>query len=274
MKATIFKFQNFLLQYRAGENNMKIEDMRKSLNFRELGGYRSDDGREVRHNQFFRCSPLADLNEEEFEFVKSLGIRHVFDFRSDYEASQVPDPEIGAEYHLINAMVDGSGKQVQFDPKGIAEIAKEHDQANDFIQQMYGNLPYCLAYKELFEVIKKHETPILFHCSAGKDRTGIAALLILIMLGVSEKDALDDYELTNEYRKEQIEKFFVKVSALIGDNEELKAKLTAFEGVNRSSAEYSIKSILSKYPDYDAYFEDVFGIDRKKREELKDFYLE
>ena len=253
---------------------MNIKDLRKHLNFRELGGYESANGRKVVHGQFYRSGPIADLNEEEFEYVKSLGIRHVFDFRSDYEANEVPDPDIGAEHHLINAMVDGSGNQVQFDPKGIEAAAKEHDQANDFLEQMYGNLPFCQAYKEMFEVIKHHETPILFHCSAGKDRTGIAALLILILLGVDEETALDDYDLTNEYRKDIIARFFEKVAHIIGDNEEVKSRLQAFEGVNRSSAEYSIKTIKARYGNLDAFFENEFGIGEEERNELKNLYLE
>lgn len=253
---------------------MKIEDMRKSLNFRELGGYESADGRKVVSGQFYRCGPLADLNEEELAYVKSLGIRHVFDFRSEYEADQVPDPDIGAVYHQINAMVDGSGKQVQFDPKGIEKAASEHDQANDFIEKMYGNLPFCEAYKEMFKAIKAHETPVLFHCSAGKDRTGIAALLILLLLGVDEETALDDYDLTNEYRKEIIDRFFERVAHIINGNEELRKKMQAFEGVLRSSAEYSIKTIKERYPDYDAYFLDVYGIDKKMKNELRDLYLQ
>jgi protein-tyrosine phosphatase len=252
---------------------MKTADIRKHLNFRELGGYQSADGRKVVHGQFFRSGPLADLNDEEMAYVKSLGIRHVFDFRSEYEANEVPDPDIGAEHHLINAMVDGSGNQVQFDPKSIEEAAKDHEQANGFIEQMYGNLPFCQAYKEMFEVIKAEQTPILFHCSAGKDRTGIAAVLILLLLGVDEKTALDDYELTNEYRKELIEKFFARVAHIIGDDMELKQKMQAFEGVNRSSAEYSLKTIKSRYADYGAYFEDVFGIDKEMRKKLQDKYL-
>ena len=252
---------------------MKTEDIRKRLNFRELGGYTAADGRKVKYGQFFRSGPLADLNDEEMAFVKTLGIRHVFDFRSEYEANEVPDPDIGAQYHLINAMVDGNGNQVQFDPKGIEEAAKDHANANDFIEKMYGSLPFCKAYKEMFEVIKAEQTPILFHCSAGKDRTGIAAVLILLMLGVDEKTALDDYELTNEYRRELIEQFFEKVAHIIGDNKELKQQMQAFEGVNRTSAEYSLKTIKARYADYDAFFEDVFGIDAEMRQKLQDRYL-
>lgn len=268
-----FLFHISLLKYNNGVSAMKIEDMRKNLNFRELGGYMSEDGRKVRNGCFFRCGPLADLNEEESAFVRSLGIRHVFDFRSEYEANEVPDPDIGADYHQINAMVDGSGNQVQFDPKGIEAAAKEHDQANDFIEKMYGSLPYCAAYKEMFKAIKAHETPILFHCSAGKDRTGIAAVLILLLLGVDEKTALDDYELTNEYRKEQIDRFFEKVAPMIAGHPEVKQILMAFEGVNRSSAQYSLDTIKSRYADYGLYFEDVFGIDENTRKELQNIYL-
>jgi protein-tyrosine phosphatase len=63
------------------------------------------------------------------------------------------------------------------------------------------------------------------------------------------------------------------VAHIIGDDMELKQKMQAFEGVNRSSAEYSLKTIKSRYADYGAYFEDVFGIDKEMRKKLQDKYL-
>ena len=251
---------------------MKLEEIRKSMNFRELGGYESEDGRKVVSGQFYRSGCLADLNEEELEYVRSLGIRHVFDFRSEYESETVPDPDIGAENHQLNALVDRQGNQVQFDPKSI-EKASAQENAGDFLEMMYGGLPFCEAYKQMFDVIKAHETPILFHCSAGKDRTGIAAVLILLMLGVDEETALDDYDLTNEYRAEQIGRFFEKMAPVIQNDPEMKQKMQAFEGVLRSSAELSLARIKERYPNYSSYFEDVQGMDEKELNDLRNYYL-
>ena len=252
---------------------MKLEDMRKCLNFRDLGGYKTTDGRQIASGHFYRCGALGDLNEEELAFVRSLGIKHVFDFRSEFEADDLPDPEIGAEYHQFNALLDEHGKQVQFDPEGIENAAKQKDAAVNFLEMMYGRLPFCNAYKVVFKVIEKKETPILFHCSAGKDRTGIMAVLILLALGVDEETALDDYELTNEYRAELIERFMERVAPSIGDDPVKLEQMKAFEGVLRSSAEYSLTRIKNRYENYPAFFEAEFGLDEKKINELRSYYL-
>ena len=137
---------------------------------------------------------------------------------------------------------------------------------------MYGNLPFTKAYIEMFDVIKKKETPILFHCTAGKDRTGIAAVLILILLGVDEETALDDYELTNDYRTAAIDRFLKKMEALIGNNDELRHALRGVEGVNRENAELSLQRIKDRYGDYETFFKAQYGIDEKMQAELVSYY--
>lgn len=254
---------------------MEIRDIRKEINFRELGGYATEDGRVIRKGQFYRSGPLGKLSEEELAYVQGLHIRHIFDFRSDTEISELPDPEIrGAVYHPINALTDDQGKPVNFSPKAIEENDFSSNFGNNFLEMMYGNLPFTKAYKEMFEVIRNKETPILFHCTAGKDRTGIAAVLILLLLGVDEETALDDYELTNEYRMTAIEKFLSRLAAVIGDDEQLRHALRGVEGVNRENAELSLRRIKERYGDYETFFKAQFGIDEKTQAELISFYTE
>ena len=252
---------------------MELKDIRKEHNFRELGGYVNKDGRIIRYGEFFRSGPLGKLSEEELAYVRSLHIRHVFDFRSDTEISELEDPLLpGAVYHAINALTDSEGKPVDFSPKAIDQADFSDNKGGDFLEMMYGNLPFTKAYIEMFDVIKKKETPILFHCTAGKDRTGIAAVLILILLGVDEETALDDYELTNDYRTAAIDRFLKKMEALIGNNDELRHALRGVEGVNRENAELSLQRIKDRYGDYETFFKAQYGIDEKMQAELVSYY--
>lgn len=253
---------------------MDIRDIKRTMNFRELGGLPLSDGRTVKRGLFYRCGALADLDEEELAYVRSLGIRHVFDFRSSFEAEMASDPDIGAEYHNINALVFESGQQVNFSPEGMESIVRKAASGDGMLQNMYGNLPFCNAYKVMFRALVKEETPILFHCSAGKDRTGIAAVLILLLLGADEETALDDYMLTNAYRQELIDLFMERFASVIGGDEDRRRQLVAFEGVNRSSAEYSLDVIKQKYGTYEAYFLAEHGIDETIRHHLVDIYSE
>ncbi len=249
--------------------------MRKELNFRELGGYVSDDGRKIRYGQFFRTAALCDLNAQELEEARAFGIRHIFDFRSEYEAEKEPDPVIGdAVMHHVNAMVDRDGKPLNFSPEGIEKIQKEAGASDgrDFLQRMYYNLPFSPAYQEMFAVIRRGETPILFHCSAGKDRTGIAAVLILMTLGVSKEDALYDYMLTNEYRAPIIERFMDKMREVM--DEEALAPLIAYEGVAEENARISLKAIDETCGDFETYLQKQFGITPEERLRLRDMYTE
>ena len=168
------------------------------------------------------------------------------------EISELEDPLLpGVVYHVINALTDSEAKPVDFSPKAIDQADFSDNKGSDFLEMMYGNLPFTKAYIEMFDVIKKKETPILFHCTAGKDRTGIAAVLILILLGVDEETALDDYELTNDYRTAAIDRFLEEDGALIGNNDELRHALRGVEGVNRKNAELSLQRIMNRYGDYD-----------------------
>ena len=255
---------------------MNTNEIRKELNFRDLGGYTAENGRDVKYDTFYRSGPLGNMNEEELEYVKSLGLKHIFDFRSDPERDTNPDPDIpGAVYHPVNALTDEKGNPIDLSPNAIEEQEGfSEDEGKDFMRIMYSNFPFCKAYQEMFDVIKKKETPILFHCTAGKDRTGIAAALILILLGVDEETVLDDYELTNVYRSDFIDRFMKKIAPLIGDNDELRHTLYGVEGVNRENAELSLQLIKDRYGDYETYFKAWHGIDEKTQAELAEYYTD
>ncbi len=257
---------------------MGLEQIRKEMNFRELGGLPVSGGRTVRNGVFYRTGALGLLNEEELAFVRTLGIRSVFDLRSAYERKLTPDPELpGAVNYPISALTDRSGNEVDLSPEAIKEStqhANHAENASNFLEMMYGGLPFAAAYRKMFEEIEAGNVPVLFHCSAGKDRTGIGAALILLALGADEQTVLDDYMMTNEYRMALIERFLEDRKEILDQHPEFRAILMGYEGVNRSSAEYALKSILKEYPSYDAYFEAQFGLDHARRERLRELYTE
>ncbi len=257
---------------------MGLDKIRREMNFRELGGIPVSGGRSVRYGVFYRTGALGLLNEEELELVRSLGIRSVFDLRSDYERVLTPDPELpGAVFHPISALEDSAGKEIDLSPEAMKESTKHASQAavgTNFLEMMYGGLPFSKAYQKMFEEIEAGNVPILFHCSAGKDRTGIGAALILLALGADEDTVLADYMKTNEYRMEVIERFLEERKEILALHPEFRELLTGFEGVSRSSAEFSLKAIRNAYPSYDAYFEAQFGLDRQRRERLRELYTE
>ena len=241
-------------------------------NFRQLGGYPAWRGRVVRDGCFYRTGALALIqNPEDKARFAQLGIRAVFDFRSEQERDQMPDPAFkGVRYCPCSALVAIGGGEVNFDLDSmlngsVEEAAKAIPDMNLFYRELPLNNP---AYRAMFRAICEGETPLLFHCTCGKDRTGIAAMLVLLALGVSREDAIADYMLTNVYRKAIIDKFMQDKPA---DQYDL---LLPVEGVSESMGAGSIDVLLEKYPSYEAYFEAEYGLTTARLAALRDFYLE
>ena len=252
-----------------------ILGIEKKRNLRDLGSYQTQDGKHVKKGYFFRSSRLMDFDKEELEILNSLHIKKIYDLRSKEEVKDAPDPELkGAEYIHSSAAARTDGTEVNFSPATlIAENVYSKESNDEFTHKVYGNLPFSYAYKRIFEDIVAGNVPILFHCSAGKDRTGIAAILILLALGVDEETAMYDYMLTNEYRKEYID-HFKTVFPLTRIDGELAGMLLAYEGVTYTNADYSLKRIKEKYASYDEYFEKEYNLDKFALQRLRDLYTE
>lgn len=201
-------------------------------NFRELGGYRAADGRQVKYGLLYRGGNL-DLLKSEADHARlaSLGLRQE---KKAFERS------VGRPVHDF-----------------------------EWFSALYREMPFRNpAYHALFALLEGRRVPVLFHCSCGKDRTGIGAMLILLALGVSRADALADYMLTNVYRREIIERFLADKPAAERD------LLLPVEGVSEPMGAGAIDEILRRYPSYEAYFADEFGLDAARLKALRDFYLE
>ena len=252
-----------------------IFGIEKKRNLRDLGGYKTQNGKHVKKGYFFRSSRLMDFDQAELKILNSLNIKKIYDLRSKEEVKDSPDPTLkGAEYIHSSAAARADGTEVNFSPAAlIAENVYSKESNDEFTHKVYGNLPFSYAYKRMFEDIVAGNVPILFHCSAGKDRTGIAAILILLALGVNEETAMYDYMLTNEYRKEYIERF-KKDFPLTKLDGELAGMLLAYEGVTYTNADYSLKRIKEKYENYDEYFEKEYNLDKDALQRLRDLYTE
>lgn len=257
---------------------MDLSVFRKDNNFRELGGYPLADGRVVKHGMFYRSGSLANMDAEELQAVEKLGIKAIFDFRSQQEVDQKPDPEIpGARYYHVSALTDEAGNEIDLSPKGMENSDERFYSMQAqamFLENFYGRLPFSPAYHVMFDEIRSGKTPILLHCSAGKDRTGIGAALILLVLGADEKTVMDDYLLTNVYREEAIQLFLDEHQYLIDAYPEAAYILKGFQGVNPEACTYALEHIKDRYADYPTYFLKKYGIDAEDRAYLIEKYTE
>ena len=245
-------------------------------NFRELGGYTGCGGKHVRYGVFYRAPALANIHTPaDREHFLSLGIRTAFDFRSGAERALAPDPEFpGVKNIAINALFAPDGSEQNFDLEEIVRTEEGMRLLTDGVHESYVRMPFeNPAYKALFAAILAGETPVLFHCTAGKDRTGVAAALILRTLGVSREDILADYLLTNEYRARS-SAAFCKTLEQMGVPAP-KAAEVARVGccVRRESLESALDIIDARYPRFEDYLAEQLGVDAAALAGLRERYL-
>jgi protein-tyrosine phosphatase len=159
-------------------------------NFRDLGGYRTRDGRTVRWGRLYRSDSLAKLQGGDWDRFLSLGVRTVIDLRYPWEIEakgRVPEAE-GIAYCNLS---------VEHQPYDQAEIDSRLDPWR-FLADRYAEVAFDGAkeLRQALEVIASDSAPQVFHCASGKDRTGLLAGLILALLGVGEDDIAADFALT------------------------------------------------------------------------------
>lgn len=177
----------------------RVVNLNGGRNFRDLGGYRTADGRQVKWGKLYRSGALHQLDSADYAMLSELDIKTVVDFRGNSEReNELTQWQAGDINHLT------WDYQLEFDTsafKQMFEAGKVTEQ--DMEQVMAGMYPGLLNqqkehYQAMFAELVGNEAPLLFHCTAGKDRTGVAAALILYVLGVEKNVIMQDYVLSEQ----------------------------------------------------------------------------
>jgi protein-tyrosine phosphatase len=173
-----------------------------ALNVRDLGGYRTVGGARTRWGLVFRADALHALTPEDQQVLGALGLRAVFDLRRDSERDRAPDVSLGADVRSVVLAMGGlAAEQPELMEQVMAGAVPEVD--DDLMIEVYTDLleAHAVDFATLLgSLVEPDGLPALFHCTAGKDRTGLAAAMLLEVLGVPEEVILEDYELSNRYR--------------------------------------------------------------------------
>ncbi len=173
-----------------------------ATNFRDLGGYRTTDGRTTRWRRLFRSDHLGALTEQDRATLAELGVTRSFDFRGVDERANTPYEVPGLQQHSL-AIEPSVVQNLQL--MSDAGRALDAGAAVEVMQDTYR--AFVTDYSERFARLLAHlledDSPSVFHCTAGKDRTGFAAMLILSALHVPHETIVDDFLLTNQYFKRQ-----------------------------------------------------------------------
>lgn len=163
-----------------------------ALNVRDLGGYETSRG-VTRSHAFLRADSLAALTKGDLAYLREYGVTCGIDLRARLERERGPDPlenQPWAEYHSVPMLDQLNARHFE-------------DQFPDTMGQVYldlleGSGP---AFARLMTLLAQAQGCALFHCTAGKDRTGVTAMLLLDLAGVSRRDIAADYAATEQYTK-------------------------------------------------------------------------
>jgi protein-tyrosine phosphatase len=168
-------------------------------NFRDLGGYRGEDGRLVRRGTVFRSAHLGNLTEEDRSALGRLGVHTIVDLRGVNEAAETPHRVDGVGARIVGAHIEpGVGERIR---GAVADGTATPHLMMGFLTDHYRDYPRRCApgFRTLFATLSDVEhRPLVFHCNAGKDRTGFASALLLTLLGVPWQQVMEDYLRTNE----------------------------------------------------------------------------
>ncbi len=244
-----------------------------AVNFRDIGGYPTMEGRWVRWGRVFRSDGLSRLKEKDIKLLRQLGIRHVFDFRTHSEAAAAPNrlPEPPPVEYTNFPVTHG-----EFDFIQAVKRIKAGDTAwltPDFMVDGYvSNLE---SYGEAWGAVIRHlagetDGATVFHCTGGKDRTGTCAALILLALGVSEEKVIEDHQLSNVYIAKLLPVINEMIAAHGVDPEIIFPYLTA----PRECIEALIDHLNSQYGSAAAYLQAKAGVGESILNRLKDNLLD
>lgn len=182
------------------EHPDRVLPLHGASNFRDLGGYPGEGGRRVRWRRLFRSDHLGALSETDRALLRGLGLARSFDFRGERERAAHPYELPGVRQHAltIEPVIVQSVQALAERGLELTPVACE-----ELMRDLYRRLVDEQAHRfaELFGHLLADDTPAVFHCTAGKDRTGFAAALILLALGVPRGWVMRDYLLTNQYFK-------------------------------------------------------------------------
>ena len=257
----------YQLNAQIADSSLREVKLQGAVNFRDIGGYKTRDGKKVIMGLLYRSAALNTLTDADVAKIAALNIKYDFDFRGPYEVKTAPDKiPTGTTRISLPAGSENVGDSNYM--KNMAKFMK----SDSFLISFYTVLtPYKDRYTPLFDslIANKTASPILFHCTAGKDRTGIAAALILYALGVDEETIFNDYEATNYYRRNENAKAIAQMTKYYGLDEKTA---TSMMGAKKEYIQSTFTTIKAQYGSVDNYLEKVMGLNSKKIIALRSLY--
>ncbi len=243
------------------------------INARDLGGIRIG-GKTVKPGLLLRTGHLNEVSDESVRHLsQDLHLKKIFDFRTLQEAAFQPDREIPGAEHILLPTLDveaekASGEAVPQEtflnlPAHIVQLSftrlfqqKARQLYPSLVLSEFSQLQYATFLNLILET---EEGSVLWHCSQGKDRTGIGAALILGALGADTETIVEDFDRSNEVYRPVVDKLCAQVVEAGGGEKEMDV-VRAFMGVSVKNFRYALKLIDANWGSIPGYLEQAMGI--------------
>ncbi|MEO0815825.1 MAG: tyrosine-protein phosphatase [Pseudomonadota bacterium] len=172
-------------------------------NFRDLGGYKTEDGRTVKWGRVYRSGTMNSLTDADYDYLSGLGIKTVCDFREADERDNEPTNWRAGDIEYLTFAPPVDNEDPASNPMFAALL--DPDSTPDDVAEAMAAGYFGIAegeaegYTAMFDELAAGRVPLAFNCSAGKDRAGTAAALVLTALGVPRETVVEDYSLSDDY---------------------------------------------------------------------------
>lgn len=247
-------------------------------NCRDLAGMKTRSNKAVKPGLLLRSAHLGHADEQDLLTLYNLGIRDVIDFRTDGEVLMSPDRPVPGGLHFHDPVYrekdlkNEAGGQIKFLEETVMDSRKV------LIDGYIGairNADSIEAWKTFFDILLKAEGGVLFHCTQGKDRTGIAAMLIETALDVEPSLILDDYMQTNLYTENEAAEDRLMAARVLGHHTRLaREDIDTFLLAHEDCFQAVNTTILEGWGSWKNYLREAIGLSEEDLHTLQNKYLE
>ncbi len=259
----------------------RLLNFEKLNNIRDLGGEKTLDGRVISPGKLIRCGHLADISEEDIRKLEEL-TDTIVDFRSEGEHARQPDRVIpGTSSHhlpIVDTQAAGITREAQ-DVDLFTRMIGHPQQAKEYMCGLYKNFimsDYSVSrYREFVDLVREnHDKAVLWHCTAGKDRAGMGAVILEEILGVSREEIMEEYLKTNLYLEKDIRFLSGWIKKRAGkDSPEADLSLQYLFGAEKEYIESFYKAIEEKFGGFAEFIREGLKLSDEDVRKIRDRYL-
>lgn len=257
----------FVSMAQVADSSQRQVKLQGAVNFRDLGGYKTQDGHIVKWSRVYRSAAINHLTDSDMMVFSARHIKTVVDFRGTEESAIAQDRLLpNTDYILCPA---GSENTLNW-TKSLSTVKS----GDSLMQTFYAQTDaFTDRYRPFFQKLLQlpDSSALLFHCTAGKDRTGIGAALFLYALGVPFNTILQDYEATNVYRAQE------NAAMMQGMIQKMHVSEQVAKDMMSAKSNYlqaTFGAITKKYGSVDAFMAKELGLDAANIRKLRDKYLQ